>query len=265
MNLVWEKASKPVPPTAFFARPAVAFALSAVVLIYGLWALQRFILIPEKSAHLNGISSVRGVVLEVGGAMAKGMNPDVQEGDRFVTDESSELTFFFPGTGYFHLAKNSRLSIQAARQELDEKHFRYELSLEQGALYSKLSKLESGTVLQYRTSYGLARVVGTEFALEVKKNDGMAINVLKGTVEVSSVPKPEQASVSSVQAGFRGFISASQENVISIQELKDEQKVKLQETFEHIFSKEVMNAPHERAIKGIGREKSFRILTRKEE
>jgi hypothetical protein len=266
VSLVWASVEKTHP--AFFPRltPAFALIILSVAFCLILWfhfddLLKR----PSKSASEE--TTIRGTILEMSAGVR---SASIEEGDRLVTTAESHITFFLPGAGYFHLAPESRIELRKSRYSqysqskrspgfppngtagppifLEENMgyvsvdkestgqpsgYHYELFLEEGSLYSKLSKFESGTALNYLTSFGGARVSGTELLLNVEKDSGLSVEVLDGEVMVVSSREPEVNK--NIKEGFKALISPHANGTLLVTELEGSRLAELNEQFTQIF------------------------------
>lgn len=117
--LVWQKIETP-PQLSFSLTPAYAALLLILILISGLWAYQKSLLVSKQLVPIRELSVLSGIVLETGGFPTGEVKSTVSEGDQLITSQDSRLTFYFPGAGYFHLAENSVLKISEARQGSSE-------------------------------------------------------------------------------------------------------------------------------------------------
>ena len=295
LALVWDKVAAQHTPLSI-PKPSPAFALSAaaaLLVISALWAFQNFALIPTKTLPPHREIAVKGVILEARG-LANGASlatelalgepapilKAIEEGDRMTTTGDSHVTFYFPEAGYLYLGENSSLLIKTARKELLGGHARYEVVLERGTLYSRLEELENGSVFRYATPYGRARVIGTDFVLDVipppafgpegwlsskappsaeKAGGGMLVEVLDGVVAVEALERPVEFE--NVERGQRAVISTYAAGVIEMSAVPPERMGELENAFDRLFQGIVRGRGEEHDAQA----PSFRILENREE
>lgn len=285
LPLVWNKVASQHTPF-LIPQPSVAFALAAtaaLLVISGLWAFQNFAPIPNKMTLIHREIPLKGVILEArgladGASLATELNlgepapilKAIEEGDRMTTTSDSHLTFYLPEAGYLHLGENSSLLVKTARKDSPRGMARYEVVLEQGTLFSRLEELQHGSVFRYSTPFGRARVVGTDFVLDVIPSSafsakgatpggGMVVDVLDGVVAVEGLQRPIEFE--NVERGERALISQDADGVIEVSGIPPQRMNELENKFAQLFNGIVRGKENVGEVPA----PSFRILEQREE
>ena len=228
-ELVWAQVSNPTPPLFTFS-PMYSLAAFSIVLFFLVWIYNQSFPVPHRD--ISREVPIVGTVLETSPNLVNQVKRMVEEGDLLATG-SGQMTFFLPGVGYFHAGAQSKIQIKKARHESKTSGFQYELFVEEGVLYSKLSKLDAASSLNYLTPYGTASVLGTDFLLNVKKDSGAAIEVLNGVVKVASANHPQDYR--DVQSGFNALLSPNANGTLLVTELEGSRLAELKDEFTEIF------------------------------
>lgn len=240
------------------------FSGIAIVLIAALGFLFYFkpLFKIQRSASQFQASTLNGIVLRSQGFQDAAIPTFVQQKERLETRSGQQLTFFIEGLGYFHLKEGSNLSIakdNPSGRVSGVSNFIF--SFDSGRLYASVTELRQGSSLMVRTSLGTARIVGTDFVLEFKKDQEMSVEVLKGEVALEGVAAASRPE--SVPSGFGALILGGVDGKISIRETSVEKQERLRAEFREIFEP----LADEMDLKGAPplHKSNFRILYRKEE
>ena len=240
-DLVWAKVeARHAAPLQFTLKPVYAVIGLSMIFVLILWVQFYGQFTPSKEPLATEIP-IMGSIIEKNGDPLQGEKSSVEEKDFLSTGAKDQITFFLPGVGYFHLAQDSKVEIRKARHVavpgtvLGEGAggFQYELFLEEGGLYSQLSKLDSASSLNYLTHFGTVSVSGTDLLLNVEKDSGLSVEVLNGDVMVASSKEPEVYK--NVKEGFGALISPHTNGTLLVTELKGMRLAELREQFTQIF------------------------------
>ena len=235
-DLVWAKVeARHAAPLQFTLKPVYAVIGLSMIFVLILWVQFYGQFTPSKEPLATEIP-IMGSIIELFGNASI-----IEEGDFLTAGPEGQITFFLPGVGYFHLAQDSKVEIRKARHVavpgtvLGEGAggFQYELFLEEGGLYSQLSKLDSASSLNYLTHFGTVSVSGTDLLLNVEKDSGLSVEVLNGDVMVASSKEPEVYK--NVKEGFGALISPHTNGTLLVTELKGMRLAELREQFTQIF------------------------------
>ena len=236
-DLVWAKVENS-PQRIFALKPAYAVIGLSMIFVFILWVQFYGQFTPSKEPLATEIP-IMGSIIEKNGDPLQGEKSSVEEKDFLSTGAKDQITFFLPGVGYFHLAPESKVEIRKARHVAvpgtvpAASGFQYELFLEEGRLYSQLSKLDSASSLNYLTHFGTVSVSGTDLLLNVEKDSGLSVEVLNGDVMVASSKEPEVYK--NVKEGFGALISPHTNGTLLVTELKGMRLAELREQFTQIF------------------------------
>ena len=229
-DLVWAKVGHS-SQSVFTPNSIFAVGVLCALLFVLVWNYNHAPSVSRK--NLSEPVPIVGAMLEISPDLTHQVKSVVEEGDLLATGPEGQMTFFLPGVGYFHAAPESKMEIKKARYDANTGGFQYEISLQEGTLYSRLSKLESGASLNYFTDYGTVSVTGTDLLLNVKKETGLAVEVLNGEVKVISSKEPDYSK--EVKEGFGALISPNTSGSLLVTELEGARLAAIKEEFTDIF------------------------------
>ena len=261
IDRVWQKVETPYPYFAFPLIPSFISLAVVLAVISGIWIYPYF-QVSHKGKTLKQLELPdHGILIDrKGGSAGDQVKTIIQAGDKIVTREDEEMTFFFPHAGYFHLNSGSNAVVARAEEDSNGQGY-YRFFLDSGKLYARADHLANGSRLEVNTSFGIVHVVGTDFVTEVKKDEGMTLDVLKGVVQVTK--KSESKNPVNVEKGFQTLLSSSSSGTILVNKISDERAIQLNEEFNKMFSGVAQSTSRDESAQP--QKSNFRILFRKEE